>query len=91
MISEKRGKYISFGDKVVFKHVDSQYYMSGSIDCASSGIGAFKIKLRKELSEKNVFMLRSYRTYEKEGDEISINAPFRIYHCETQCYVSYCF
>lgn len=33
----------------------------------------------------------SYRTYEKEGDEISINAPFRIYHCETQCYVSYCF
>ena len=50
MISEKRGKYIYFGDRVVLKHVDSQYYISGSIDCAPSGIGAFKIKLRKELS-----------------------------------------
>jgi hypothetical protein len=32
----------------------------------------------------------SYRTYEKEGDEMSISAPFMIYHCETQCFMSYC-
>jgi len=22
---------------------------------------------------------------------MSIYAPFKVYHCETQCYVSYCF
>ena len=47
--------------------------------------------MKKELSEKIIFRLLSYRTYEKDGDEISIYAPFKIYHCETQCYVSYCF
>lgn len=43
IITLKRGKNISFGDRVVFRHVDSQYYMYGSFDCATSGIGAFKI------------------------------------------------
>jgi len=42
-MTEKRGKVISFGDKVIFRHVDSQYYIYGSFDCAVSGIGAFKI------------------------------------------------
>jgi hypothetical protein len=22
---------------------------------------------------------------------MSLSAPFKVYHCETQCYVSYCF
>ena len=44
MIAEKRGKYISFGAKVIFRHVDSGYYLYGSWDCASAGIGAFKIE-----------------------------------------------
>ena len=38
-----------------------------------------------------IFRLLSFRTYEKDGDEISLYAPFKIYHCETQCYVSYCY
>ncbi len=88
---EKRGKNISFGDKVIFRHFDSQYYIYGSFDCATSGIGAFKIDLKKELSEKIIFQLVAHRTYEKEGDKISLSAPFKIYHCETQCYLSYCF
>lgn len=89
MIDEKKGNSIFFGDKVVFKHLDSKHYMYGSFDCAQSGIGAFKIDLRKELSEKLVFQLFSYRTYEKDGDEISLDAPLKIYHFETQCYLSY--
>jgi hypothetical protein len=91
MCVDKRGNGISFGEKVIFRHLDSQYYMYGSFDCASSGIGAFKIELKKELSEKVIFRLLSFRTYEKDGDEISLYAPFKIYHCETQCYVSYCY
>jgi hypothetical protein len=90
-VREKRGKNISFGDKVIFRHFDSQYYIYGSFDCATSGIGAFKIDLKKELSEKIIFQLVAHRTYEKEGDKISLSAPFKIYHCETQCYLSYCF
>lgn len=90
LIEEKRGKPIFFGDKVVFKHLDSKHFIYGSFDCAQSGIGAFKIDLREELSEKLVFQLLSYRTYEKDGDDISIDAPLKIYHFETQCYLSYC-
>lgn len=43
MCADKRGNNISFGEKVIFRHLDSQYYMYGSFDCASSGMGAFKI------------------------------------------------
>lgn len=68
IITDKKGKEINFGDKVVFKHLDSQYYMYGSFDCAKSGIGAFKLELRNELSEKIIFQLMSYRTYEKDSD-----------------------
>lgn len=91
IVREKRGKNISFGDKVIFRHFDSQYYIYGSFDCATSGIGAFKIDLKKELSEKIIFQLVAHRTYEKDGDKISLSAPFKIYHCETKCYLSYCF
>ena len=47
MIDEKRGNPIFFGDKVVFKHLDSKHFISGSFDCAQSGIGAFRIDLRR--------------------------------------------
>ena len=28
-----------------------------------------------------IFQLMSYRTYEKDSDEMSIYAPFKIFHC----------
>jgi len=54
--------------------------MYGSFDCARSGIGAFRLDLRPELSEKLIFQLKSFRTYEKDGDSISLDAPLKVYH-----------
>jgi hypothetical protein len=89
LIEEKKGKLIYFGDKVVFRHLDSKHFIYGSEQCAESGIGAFKIILREELSEKLIFELLPFRTYEKNGEEININAPVKIYHPKTQCYLSF--
>lgn len=37
------GEYINFGDDVIFKHVDSNAYLSGSVRCSDGGLGSFKV------------------------------------------------
>lgn len=43
LIKLKTGEIIKFGQEVVFKHVDSQEYLSGSVRCSKGGLGAFKV------------------------------------------------
>ena len=89
MIAQKRGEIIYFGAQVVFKHYDSGYYITGCFECARSGIRAFKIYLSPTLSSEIIFKLQSRRTYEKDGDEITLRAPIKIYHELTHCYLSF--
>ena len=89
MIAQKRGEIIYFGAQVVFKHYDSGYYITGCFECARSGIGAFKIYLSPTLSSEIIFNPQSRRTYEKDGDEITLRAPIKIYHELTHCYLSF--
>jgi hypothetical protein len=37
------GECVKFGSDVVFKHVDSLDYLSGSVKCSDGGLGAFKV------------------------------------------------
>jgi len=37
------GQYVKFGEDVVFRHVDSLDYLSGSVRCSDGGLGAFKV------------------------------------------------
>lgn len=37
------GVHIKFGEDIVFKHVDSEAYLSGSVRCSDGGLGAFKV------------------------------------------------
>lgn len=37
------GDFIHFGEDVIFKHVDSGFYLSGSVRCSDGGLGAFKV------------------------------------------------
>ena len=89
IVAKKKGEDIYFGAQVVFKHIDSGYYICGSEDCARSGVGAFKIFLSPHLSSDIVFTLLSNRTYEKEGDKIGLKGPIKIYHDQTLCYLSF--
>jgi hypothetical protein len=42
---------------VVFKHVDSHDYLSGSVRCSDGGLGAFKVELGSVLTPDLVFKL----------------------------------
>jgi hypothetical protein len=39
----RMGEYVKFGEDVVFKHVDSLDYLSGSVRCSDGGLGAFRV------------------------------------------------
>jgi hypothetical protein len=39
----KMGEFVKFGEDVVFRHVDSLDYLSGSVRCSEGGLGAFKV------------------------------------------------
>jgi len=73
---------------VVFKHVDSGAYLSGSVRCSDGGLGSFKVELSDSLSSILVFKLLPFRSYEKEGDPIKLLGPIRIKNIENRCYLS---
>lgn len=39
----RMGEYVKFGEDVVFRHVDSLDYLSGSVRCSDGGLGAFRV------------------------------------------------
>lgn len=82
------GEIIKFGEDVVFKHVDSQEYLSGSVKCSEGGLGAFKVELTKQLQKDLVFKMHPFRSFEKEGDKIKLESPLRIKNMENRCYIS---
>lgn len=71
-------EHILFGDDVIFKHVDSGTYLSGSVRCSDGGLGSFKVELSESLSSMLVFKLLPFRSYEKDGDRIRLLGPIRI-------------
>ncbi len=42
-INRRMGEYVKFGEDVVFRHVDSLDYLSGSVRCSDGGLGAFRV------------------------------------------------
>ena len=88
IISTKTSELINFGDDVIFKHVDSGAYLSGSVRCSEGGLGSFKVELSDSLSSILVFKLLPFRSYEKEGDPIKLLGPIRIKNIENRCYLS---
>lgn len=73
---------------MIFKHVDSGAYLSGSVRCSDGGLGSFKVELSESLSSILVFKLLPFRSYEKEGDPIKLLGPIRIKNIENRCYLS---
>ena len=51
------GQHVVFGEDVVFKHVDSHDFLSGSVRCSDGGLGAFRVELSDILSTDLIFKL----------------------------------
>lgn len=73
---------------MVFQHVDSHDYLSGSVRCSDGGLGAFKVELSPILTQDLVFKLEPFRSFEKEGDKIKLESPLRIKNISNRCYIS---
>lgn len=69
---------VTFGSDVIFKHIDSETYLSGTIRPSTGTNGAFSVEVTKNLSESLVFQLMPFRSFEKIGEPIRMDSPILI-------------
>ena len=71
-------KKICFGAGVIFKHIDSQSYVSGTIKPSTGSNGAFTVQVSEKLSDSLVFKLLPYRSFEFTDMAIPFESPIII-------------
>lgn len=71
-------KKICFGQNVIFKHIDSQSYVSGTIRPSTGSNGAFTVQVSEKLSDSLVFRLMPYRSFEFTDMPIPFDSPILI-------------
>ena len=71
-------KKICFGQNVIFKHIDSKSYVSGTIKPSTGSNGAFTVQVSDKLSESLVFKLLPYRSFEFLDMAIPFDSPILI-------------
>lgn len=69
---------ICFGQSVIFKHIDSQSYISGTIGPSAGFNGAFIVQVSEKLSDSLVFKLMPYRSFEFTDMPIPFDSPIII-------------
>lgn len=74
-IESKKNTVITFGTSVIFKHIDSESYISGTIRPSAGSNGAFTVEVSNNLSESLIFKLLPYRSFEFLGMEIPFDSP----------------
>ena len=73
----------------MFKHLDSDTYLSGTIKPSSGGNGAFAVELSGQLSSNLIFKLLPHRSYESEGMKIPFGSPVKIQNVKTGTFVTF--
>jgi hypothetical protein len=73
----------------MFKHVDSECYLSGTIDPSTGDNGAFAVQVNKELSSSLIFKLEPHRSFEFEGMKIPFGSPVKIKNIKTGTYLTF--
>ena len=71
-------KKICFGQNVIFKHIDSKSYVSGTIKPSTGSNGAFTVQVSDKLSESLVFKLLPYRSFEFLDMALPFDSPILI-------------
>ena len=70
--------HVCFGDSVIFKHVDSDTYLSGTIRPSNGTNGAFTVEVTKNLSDILIFKVLPFRSYERIGMTIPLDSPVKL-------------
>lgn len=72
IVQSKINEEVLFGQEIVFKHVDSEEFLSGSYTCSEFSTDAFKVELQSIISSDSLFKLKPFNTYQKEGNNALI-------------------
>jgi hypothetical protein len=73
----------------MFKHIDSESYLAGTIDPSAGDNGAFAVKVSDELSSNLIFKLEPYRSFEFDGMKIPFGSPVKIVNQTTGTYLTF--
>ena len=82
-------KKIVFGAGVIFKHIDSQSYVSGTIKPSTGSNGAFTVQVSEKLSDSLVFILEPYRSFEFTDMSIPFESPIKIRNQFNSGYITF--
>lgn len=80
---------VFFGSNVMFKHIDSDSYLQGTIEPSGGDNGAFAVRVSKTLSSTLIFKLEPYRSFEEDGMKIPFGSPVKIRHIKTGTYLTF--
>lgn len=74
---------------VIFKHADSDTYLSGTIEPSGGTNGAFLVEVTKELKEILIFKVLPYRSYENIGMPIPFDSPVQLQNMYNNGFLTY--
>lgn len=74
---------------IIFRHVETGWYLRGFLEAAQSGEGSFKLAMTKDLSGELTFQIQSHRSYENEGNKVYLDDPLQIYHLKSDCFMNF--
>lgn len=80
---------VCFGDEVVFKHIDSGTYLSGTITPSDGTSGAFLVEVTKDLKSSLIFKLRPYRSFESYASSIPLDSPVVIENISNKGFLTF--
>jgi hypothetical protein len=80
---------VCFGDSVIFKHVDSDTFLSGTIRPSNGTNGAFTVEVTKSLSDILIFRVLPFRSYERIGMPIPFDSPVKLLNTYNNGYLNF--
>lgn len=54
---------VLFGQEIVLKHFDSEYFLVGSYKCSEQSMESFQVSLSSKPSSQALFRIEAFQTY----------------------------
>lgn len=80
---------IKFGDYIIFKHIDSDTFLSGTIRPSDGSNGAFSVELSNKYSTSLIFQILPYRSFETISMQIPFTSPFLLKNINNNGFLTY--
>lgn len=73
----------------MFRHIDSDTFLSGTIKPSNGINGAFYVEVTKNLKEILIFKVLPFRSYEKIGMAIPFDSPVKLLNIFNNGYLTF--